>query len=228
MRGWLGLGPVAVCMEAPAVLWPWPWPLLRRPGPPRHRWRLALRCRHAPGAGAPGPLVRRGAGDFLGPGFMLRRLDDGAYAASVQGAIESMAALSAALIDTGEREPLAVAHGALLAVGDRGALVLGPSGAGKSTFAARHEARTRGANAALLWTTTSGVRACALPITGHGDASVRPGSVRLVGGLWLGESRVLSPGRALGRWVSALATAQGGRPSSALWPELMRLPLRGI
>lgn len=226
MRGWLLLGPLAVDMEAPD--WPWPWPALRARHPGRARWALRLRCEGAAEAGRPGPLGWAD-GRYGGPGFWVEPGGEGRYRAQVETPIAAMGALAAALVHEGPGAGFGLVHGALLAVGERGVLLLGPSGSGKSTAALGRGRRTLGSNAALLWEQGGAVCAVALPITGHGDASVGPRVVRVVGGLALGAPRLLGAGQAAARWVSGLATAVGRPPPLDLALTLARrLRLRGM
>lgn len=208
---------------------PWPWPLFlsRHPGPAR--WRLRLRIEGRRGAGEDGPL-RWAHGVYLGPGFRLAPpQQDACYQAEVSSSVACMGALATALVHEASRGELALAHGALLAVGSCGLLVLGASGAGKSTVASRAGRRTLGANAALLWREQGHVLAMALPLTGHGDAAVSPRVVRLVGARWLGSApEGRSAASRAAWWLGGLASAVGRAAplEQALWLA-ERVPLRG-
>ncbi len=224
---WLRFGPLAVCMESDYRELPWPWPafLARHPG--RARWLLRLRVEGRRGAGEDGPL-RWGQGAYLGPGFQLTP-QQGHYRAEVSSPVACMGALAAALVHESIRGEIALAHGALLAVGRCGVLVLGASGAGKSTVARRAGRRAWGSNAALLWREGHKVAAVALPLTGHGDAAVIPRELGLVGARWLGhEPRGGSPAGQVAWWLGGLAAAVGqvAPLDQALWLA-KRVPLRG-
>ena len=213
---WLVWGPLAVEMAGSPAAWPWPWPLFRAAHPGLARFRFALEVTTAAQAGQAGPLRKDGV-RYVGPGFEVIPAEGG-YQARVETPVAAMGALAAALVDRSVREPFAIAHAALLAVGDCGVLAAGPSGAGKSTLAARAGRRALGSNAVLLWGGAE-VWALPLPLTGRGDAAVGVRAVRLVGA-WMPGVRPKSTTEAglVARWSGVLAAAVGGSaPLERAW-----------
>lgn len=209
-------GPLAVRMAGSPAAWPWPWPLFRAAHPGPALFRFSLEVTTAAQAGQPGPLRKEGA-RYVGPGFEVIPAEGG-YRALVETPVAAMGALAAALVDRSNREPFAVAHAALLAVGGCGVLAAGPSGAGKSTLAARAGRRALGSNAVLLWGGAE-VWALPLPLTGRGDAAIGLRAVRLVGA-WMPGARSEPGSRAglVARWTGVLAAAVGApAPLERAW-----------
>ena len=207
---WITLGPTCLRIGRLGVPLPWPWLLWRTPVP-RGAPLGTLHVELDPTAGREGDLELAG-GRYAGPGFWLTREADG-HRARVADASAIPAAIAAFLVDVLPARGALLLHAAVFARNDRAHLVLGRSGSGKSSFAARHSGRVLGSNSAVLWANAGGIWAAPLPITGKGDAAVRPIAMR-VGALWSLEQLAIYASFAarVARIAASVAVARGGAP----------------